>query len=127
MERGRYGEPETFSMLTVLQDHVVVIHMYGELDLIAAPALRARLAEAVGLRNPPRIVVDAEALTFCDSTGLSVLMGALPAVRSVGGDLALSNAHGRFARMLRITGLDSELPVHDSVASAAAFLTGPEA
>ncbi|GAA4214784.1 anti-sigma factor antagonist [Microbispora amethystogenes] len=123
MERGRYGEPETFSMLTVLQDHVVVIHMYGDLDLIAAPALRACLAEAVGLRTPPRIVVDAEGLTFCDSTGLSVLMGALPAVRAVGGDLALSNAHGRFARMLRITGLDSVLPAYESVASAAAFLT----
>ncbi|MGW5264841.1 anti-sigma factor antagonist [Microbispora sp. NPDC004025] len=112
-------------MLTVLDENVVVIRMFGDLDLVAAPSLRACLAEAVGLRTPPRIVVDAEGLKFCDSTGLSVLMGALSAVRAAGGRLALSGAHGRFARMLRITGLDSELPIHDTATDAAAHLTRP--
>ncbi|MEV7805217.1 STAS domain-containing protein [Microbispora sp. NPDC088329] len=125
MEPGRHGQPDTFSMLTVLDEGVVVIRMFGDLDLVSAPSLRACLAEAVGLRTPPRIVVDAEGLRFCDSTGLSVLMGALTAVRAAGGRLALSGAHGRFARMLRITGLDSELPSYGSATTAAAHLTEP--
>ncbi|WP_432927220.1 STAS domain-containing protein [Microbispora sp. CA-135349] len=125
MEPGRHGQPDTFSMLTVLDEGVVVIRMFGDLDLVSAPSLRACLAEAVGLRTPPRIVVDAEGLRFCDSTGLSVLMGALTAVRAAGGRLALSGAHGRFARMLKITGLDSELPSYGSATTAAAYLTEP--
>ncbi|WP_169951378.1 STAS domain-containing protein [Microbispora sp. H11081] len=125
MEPGTYEPPDSFSVLTTLDDDVVVIRMFGDLDLVSASSLRACLAEAVGLRTPPRIVVDAGGLRFCDSTGLSVLMGALTAVRATGGRLALSGAHGRFARMLRITGLDSELPIHDSAAAAAAHLTRP--
>ncbi|GLX08401.1 STAS domain-containing protein [Microbispora sp. NBRC 16548] len=125
MEPGRHGQPDTFSMLTVLDEDVVVIRMFGDLDLGSAHSLRACLAEAVGLRTPPRIVIDADGLKFCDSTGLSVLMGALTAVRAAGGRLALSGAHGRFARMLRITGLDTELPIHDSVAAAATYLSKP--
>lgn len=123
MDAGRHGEPGTFSMLTVLDEGVVVIRLFGDLDLVSASSLRACLAEAVGLRTPPRIVVDAAGLAFCDSTGLSVLMGALTAVRAADGRLALAGAHGRFARMLKITGLDAELPVHPTVPDAAASLT----
>lgn len=125
MEPERHGQPGIFSMLTVLDEDVVVIRMFGDLDLGSAASLRTCLAEAVGLRTPPLIVVDAEGLKFCDSTGLSVLMGALNAVRAAGGRLALSGAHGRFARMLRITGLDSELPIHDSVVAATEHLNKP--
>ncbi|GIH50220.1 STAS domain-containing protein [Microbispora rosea] len=125
MEPERHGQPGIFSMLTVLDEDVVVIRMFGDLDLGSAASLRTCLAEAVGLCTPPLIVVDAEGLKFCDSTGLSVLMGALNAVRAAGGRLALSGAHGRFARMLRITGLDTELPIHDSVVAAIAYLNKP--
>ncbi|WP_376773369.1 STAS domain-containing protein [Streptosporangium album] len=45
--------------------------------------------------TPPRVVVDTEGLTFCDSSGLSVLIGALRGMRDAGGQLVLSGVRGR--------------------------------
>ncbi|ETK35401.1 STAS domain-containing protein [Microbispora sp. ATCC PTA-5024] len=114
------GQP--FSASARIRGDVVVIEMAGQLDMMSASALRSCLAQAVTMSAPPRIVLDASLLTFCDSTGVSVLMGALPAIGAAGGRMALSGVHGRLGRILRITGLEAELTIFGTVDDAAADL-----
>lgn len=70
---------------------------------------RRLVDEATALRTPPRVVVDAQNLTFCNSTGLSVLAAALKTIEAAAGQLVIGGAHHRLARILKITDSDRRL------------------
>ncbi|MDF5755185.1 STAS domain-containing protein [Spongiactinospora sp. TRM90649] len=96
----------------------VVIRLSGELDLATAPTLRDCLGVALAEFGSPTLVVDTGGLTFCDSSGLSVLLSGLSLAESAGGSLALSAVGGQLARLLAVTGLNARFQI---------FTTTPEA
>jgi anti-sigma B factor antagonist len=102
-----------------------VLQLGGELDTVTAGELRDRLAHviAAGLH---RLVVDLDRLVFLDSSGLSVLVGGLRAVRQQGGALRLVCTHPRWRAVLTTSGLDRVLPVYASAADATADTGGPD-
>jgi anti-sigma B factor antagonist len=69
-----------------------------------APRLKAHLAEYVSKGNAS-IVLDLEAVSFIDSSGLGALVSSL---KSVGknGDLVVSGAKGAVASMFKLTRMD---------------------
>jgi len=82
-----------------------VITMTGELDLGGREHLRETL-ERLLTEGCCRIVVDLRELTFCDSTGLGILVGARKRANALGGWLRLTipgTLHVR--RVFAITGL----------------------
>lgn len=91
--------------------------MTGEVDLYTAPQLRERVAWAIE-DGASRIVVDLADVSFMDSSGLGVLIGALRRLRERGGELAVVCGEGPVRRLLAITGLDRLFPVHGSVEAA---------
>ena len=88
-----------------------VVEVAGELDLHSAPQLRAELARAVENGAAPHIVVDLAGVTFLDSTGVGVLVGALKRAREADGALHFCNAQPRVRRVFEITGLIGALPL----------------
>ncbi|MHC1561315.1 STAS domain-containing protein [Actinomycetospora sp. C-140] len=85
-------------------DGTVVI-VGGDLDYDS----HGRLDDAVGdaLEAPTsELVLDLEAVTYCDSCGLRVLIGAHRRAEEVGASFALRGVHGQPARALKLTGLD---------------------
>jgi len=85
-------------------DSVYEIHVRGELDMSTAGALREPLLE-LAQHGAVHVTVDLSALSFVDSTGLSVLVTGLKRLRSQGGDLALRAPTPATRRVLEITGL----------------------
>jgi anti-sigma B factor antagonist len=81
-----------------------VVEAAGEIDAYTAPRLRAVLEE---LPAPARyrVVVEMSRVSFMDSSGLGVLVGAHKRARNGGGALALAGASDRVLRVLRVTGL----------------------
>jgi anti-sigma B factor antagonist len=95
-----------------------VVTVDGALDIYAAPALRERL---VGLLDAGhhRIVVDMDAVTFIDSTGLGVLVGTLKRIRQTKhGALRVVATHDPVVYLMRMTQLDSVFGRYDSVIDA---------
>jgi anti-sigma B factor antagonist len=84
----------------------VVIRVAGELDAYTAPTLRQSLRDIIEDQGNLNIVVDLSVMTFIDSTGLGVLVGALRNVRQRGGDLVLSAPSASALKVLEITGLE---------------------
>lgn len=86
----------------------VLVHLDGELDLAAAPALRTRLADllAAGDRD---VVVDLAGVTFFDTSALEPLVESHRLGRSRGVRLVLCHVPGHVRRVLEITGLDRVL------------------
>ncbi|MET9436425.1 STAS domain-containing protein [Streptomyces sp. NPDC006551] len=115
----------------------VVLTLRGELDHDTADTLRAALEEGNGTAeatgppvtgaDPPdrpvragRIVVDCSALTFCDSSGLNVLLRARLRALESGGSVELAGLRPPVARMFEITGAMSVFRVYEDVAEARA-------
>ncbi|REE95922.1 anti-anti-sigma factor [Thermomonospora umbrina] len=84
----------------------VVVRAVGELDLATAPLLRGHLARVLLTHRRPRVVLDLADLTFCDSSGLSVLIEAHKRLRAAAGGLILSGVTGQPALLLERTGLN---------------------
>jgi anti-sigma B factor antagonist len=102
----------------------VVIHVDGEIDYGTASQLRDEAASVVeGARNP-RLVLDLGGVTFCDSSGLGVLVGIWKAVHALGGRLVLARVPQRCRQLLKGTGLAKILQVRDGLAEAVAAVPG---
>lgn len=107
------------------------VRVSGELDTGSAAevhrALHARVED--GCR---RLVVDLGALTFCDSSGASVLLGLRRTMHGLRGavHLVLPAVGSGARRVFEIWGLDRAFPSHDTLVGAlpaAAFDRRPAA
>ncbi len=81
-----------------------VVVATGEIDLYTAPALRESLIRAG--ESSSRVVIDLTDVTFLDSTGLGVMLGALGRARTAERSVALVGPTDMVKRVLQITGLD---------------------
>ncbi|MFF1875082.1 STAS domain-containing protein [Kitasatospora herbaricolor] len=89
-----------------------VVEITGELDYDSAPRLRTVLQRTLALRPvSPRLVLDLAGLTFCDSTGLNVLLQARTDAERQGTVVHLARPTPAVARVLEITGADQLFPV----------------
>lgn len=91
-------------------DDADVISCAGELDLHTAPALKDALAEAVASGSGV-IVVDLSGVEFMDSTGLSVIIGAVAALNGTGRSLRVVTASERVTKVFTLTGVDAQIPL----------------
>jgi anti-sigma B factor antagonist len=85
----------------------VCLALRGELTYGTVAVFDEQVAQVVGpgAGHPgPPLVVDVHGLQFCDSVGLSALIGAERRVELVGGRMVLRGVHGMLERVLRITG-----------------------
>jgi anti-sigma B factor antagonist len=98
-----------------------VLTVSGEVDLATGPALRERLDELVrsGVRH---LVVDLAGVSFLDSVGLGVLVGAVKRLRAVdpSGSLRLAGAGEWVAKLFELTGLLGVFRMYATVAEARA-------
>jgi anti-sigma B factor antagonist len=89
-----------------------VLTISGEHDLSTAPTLRRRLGGLLDERTPT--VVDLSPATFIDSSILGVILDGRrrAAEAEVGFAVAHSTGSDAIDRVLEVTGLRAELPVH---------------
>ena len=95
-----------------------LIHPTGDLDAYTAPGLRAELHEATGGDGP--VVVDLSDITFIDSAGLGVLVGAHRRMLEAGGRLRIVRPPTLVGRAFALTGLDEVFDLYDDRGAALA-------
>jgi anti-sigma B factor antagonist len=104
---------------------LALLTITGEHDLSTAPALRRRLEELLG--EETGVIVDLSRATFIDSSILGVILDAKrrAAEAKVGYAVLHMNGANPVDRVLEVTGLRAELPVHtEQEAATAAALEG---
>lgn len=94
-----------------------VIELTGELDHHTAPEIRDVLP-ALSLHPGQQLVLDLGALTFCDSTGITVLIAARNHALAAGASIALAAVPDRVSRLFRIVGLEQVFPTHSTAQDA---------
>lgn len=99
-----------------------VVTVAGEVDVYSAAVLRDRLT-ALAAAGHHRIALDLNAMTFCDSSGLGVMVGAVKRAGAGDGGVALFGSPQHFLRVLRITGLSKVMPAFEGRAEALGWLS----
>jgi anti-sigma B factor antagonist len=89
----------------------------GEIDIAAAPTLRADLDDAVA-SDDGDLLVDCTDLTFIDSSGLSVLLSVVRELQASGRGLRVANASNGVVRVIQVAGLTETLRVNEDPATA---------
>jgi anti-anti-sigma factor len=97
------GPMGQFEATTSAESGRVVVALSGECDLLVQTELTDVLLAAAGAA--PVVLVDLEALTFLDSSGIHGLVTAYQAVLDQGGQFYLANATGVVADVLELTGV----------------------
>ncbi|HVE46654.1 MAG TPA: STAS domain-containing protein [Acidimicrobiales bacterium] len=102
-----------FSLTFARDSEAVVVGVVGELDCASGPTLEDRLGDLIENQGNRTVVIDLTNMTFVDSSGLSVLVGAYRRLRERGGDLSLRCPSRSTRKVFQITGLDRVLPIDE--------------
>jgi anti-sigma B factor antagonist len=96
-----------------------VVTVGGEIDVATAPQLRDCPNQTINAGSR-QLVIDLRRVSFLDSMGLGVLVGARRRLLAQAPDPATIKlcANGLAMRILRLTGLDRVFPVYASLAEA---------
>lgn len=97
---------------SVYADSETVLTVKGEIDVYTAPKLREKLLSLCE-REGHKVVVDLSEVSYMDSTGLGVFIGAYKASQNVGSEFSLSGLTPRVARLFEITGLNELITIEN--------------
>jgi anti-sigma B factor antagonist len=106
-------------------DGTTFAELAGELDIASAPTLREQL---LGLLRPgsSRLVIDLSKVSFCDASGLAVLVSTGRRAKLLGGFLHLAAVSPQADRVLHVTGLHRHLTVSPTVHAVVASPLGAQ-
>lgn len=68
----------------------MIITIHGEIDHHSASGLRKDIDFIVKKDNPKKLVLDFSDVSFCDSSGIAVVLGRYKLMSSIGGFLELT-------------------------------------
>lgn len=96
---------------------LTIIAIHGELDVASTADLRERLFVAL-CHAESAVIIDLSGVSFCDATGLALLVGARRRARLHGLILTLAAPRPHVSRLLHITGLHRVFTIHATLAMA---------
>jgi anti-sigma B factor antagonist len=108
---GSGGKKMDLTISAEKKDDAIILYVHGEVDAYTAPRLNERLAPLVLSGETPKVTVDLERVSYMDSTGIGIFIGALKASKQSGCQLLLQNVTPRVERLFRITGLHEIIPI----------------
>ena len=105
-----------------LDGGITKVRLAGRMDIQGTSAIETRFT-AYTVADKGAVVVDMAGVTFLASIGIRALILAAKALQQRGGRIALMNPDAAVRRVLEMAGVDSLIPVCDSLDAARAAVT----
>jgi anti-sigma B factor antagonist len=105
------------NLLDRQHDEQVVITLPEEIDVTNSPGLRETLLAVIRLQ-PVLLVADMSATTFCDSSGMNVIVAAYRQAVAAGTDMRLVIRHPAARRVFEINGIDTVIGIYPDLPAA---------
>ncbi|MBO7254608.1 MAG: anti-sigma factor antagonist [Clostridia bacterium] len=87
------------------------VKLSGEIDHHSAKTAREEIDKKYKKDGCKNITLDMSAITFCDSSGLGLIMGRYRTVKEYGGELFVKNPASVVEKMIRLSGMDKLINV----------------
>ena len=97
------------------EGNATVAYLVGEIDHHNAVTARVALDEIIEQTRPIRFGIDLSGVSFCDSSGLGLVMGRMRKCQTVGSSMFIRNPSVAAERMLNIAGMDRILKIERGV------------
>ncbi len=94
-----------------------VMALSGEIDMHESPYLRKELMALVGKKTTP-LVVDFQAVSYIDSSGIATFVEGLKGMMAFGGKLQLVSIPAGIMEIFSFSKLDKVFEIHGSVDDA---------
>ena len=103
-----------------LDGGVAVIAISGRLALGGeTEKLDAAVTKLLG-QEQKKVVLDISHLDYVDSSGVGMLVACLTKMKKAGGEMKVAGANPRIRRIFSMTGVESLMPLFDTVEAATA-------
>jgi len=96
-----------------INNNITGINIEGEIDVYTSPKVKEALNDLIQ-KGHNNIIVNLEGVSYIDSTGLGVLIGALKRVKENNGDIKLVCTNLQIKKIFDITGLIKIFDLYDS-------------
>jgi anti-sigma B factor antagonist len=103
----------------IRQGGEVVVDLGGELDIVSAEAAVSYVRDVIGRCRGP-VVVDLQAVVFCDAQGLGALLRMAGYAERAGREFRLASLRPSLVKLMRITGLDRRFLLSEASCPAGA-------
>jgi anti-sigma B factor antagonist len=90
-----------------------IIVLTGEIDIYSAPDFKEQLYRIIG-EGRQSVILECEELSYIDSMGLGILVGALKRLKEQERDIVVRNPKSNIRKLLRITGLDKVFIIEEA-------------
>ena len=94
---------------------LTVAYIKGEIDHHNAKTARDMLDNIIESTQPIGFSLDLSGVTFCDSSGLGLVMGRMRKCQTVGSTLSIQNPSKAAYRILEIAGMDKILKIERGI------------
>jgi anti-anti-sigma factor len=94
-----------------------ILTISGELDIATTAAVGDRIAAVLDESALP-VIIDLSGVSFCDASGLRMLLTVRRRADAYGRAVALAGPRPNVGKLLRITGLDRAFPTYSTLAQA---------
>ena len=84
----------------------LTVKLCGEIDHHGAKNAREEIDKVIKDSVPRNLILDLSSITFCDSSGLGLIMGRYKTIKEYGGELIIKNPSESPKKMILLSGLD---------------------
>ncbi|WMJ23994.1 STAS domain-containing protein [Paludicola sp. MB14-C6] len=88
------------------QDDQITAYIQGDIDHHTASEIREEIDACVERVRPSILRLDFKDVTFMDSSGIGLVMGRYKLVRSMSGEVRITNSSSHIKRVMKLAGLD---------------------
>lgn len=88
-----------------VREDVLIVRLVGELDHHEAELLRGRWKDMIYKNSVKHVILNLEAVTFMDSSGLGVVLGRYKEVLQLGGEMVVCSVTPAIERLFDMSGL----------------------
>ncbi|MBR2460680.1 MAG: anti-sigma factor antagonist [Clostridia bacterium] len=92
-------------------DGILTVKLNGEIDHHSVRDIRVEIDRQICFYRAREVLLDLEAVSFMDSSGLGLILGRYTRVKENGGTLKVQNPGAAAQRVLRLAGTDKIIPV----------------
>lgn len=102
--------------MNIIYNHsneALTVKLCGEIDHHGAKSAREEIDAAIKSSPPQKLIMDLSSITFCDSSGLGLIMGRYKTIKEYGGELIIKNPSDSPRKMILLSGLDRLITITD--------------
>ncbi len=93
----------------------VIAYIFGEVDHHNAKYARDQLDKIIDEEQPASFGLDLRGVSFCDSSGLGLVMGRMRKCLSIGCSIVILNPSPAAEKILEIAGMDKILKIERGI------------